>query len=271
MKNSIETYHAPFAIIKTDISNTWICRVKRGRVKAFFDFSDHNIKEKTVFVVQEGMTFRADSENDDSELEIIMLDESLMNVVYSLLGSEADFGNLDYEFFSTSTIQQPYSKLFTNDYESLKASIELPDIVARTKMITAVVFHIVLTLYNAVASTQNLQSAVTTKRSRQIVNRFFELVSQNLRTGSRNVSFYAQKLCITERYLFKICKNETGKTPKLLIDEMLLGEIKNSLIITADTLQQIADRFKFPDISSFGQFFKRQTGMSPKVFRERYK
>lgn len=160
MKNSIETYHAPFAIIKTDISNTWICRVKRGRVKAFFDFSDHNIKEKTVFVVQEGMTFRADSENDYSELEIIMLDESLMNVVYSLLGSEADFGNLDYEFFSTSTIQQPYSKLFTNDYESLKASIELPDIVARTKMITAVVFHIVLTLYNAVASTQNLQSAL---------------------------------------------------------------------------------------------------------------
>ncbi|MBR2888021.1 MAG: hypothetical protein IKB95_07320, partial [Bacteroidales bacterium] len=131
MKNSIKTYHAPFGIIKTDISNTWICRVKRGRIKAFFDFSDHNIKEKTVFVVQEGMTFRADSENDDSELEIIMLDESFMNVVYSLLGSEADFGNLDYEFFSTSTIQQPYSKLFTNDYESLKASIELPDIVAR--------------------------------------------------------------------------------------------------------------------------------------------
>jgi AraC-like DNA-binding protein len=77
-----------------------------------------------------------------------------------------------------------------------------------------------------------------------------------------NVVFYAENFGEQQ---------ETGKTPKLLIDEMLLGEIKNSLIITADTLQQIADRFKFPDISSFGQFFKRQTGMSPKVFRERYK
>jgi AraC-like DNA-binding protein len=89
--------------------------------------------------------------------------------------------------------------------------------------------------------------------------------------GQRDVSFYAKKLCISERYLSKLCKAETGKTPKILINQSLIGEIKNALLTTEMSHQQIADRFGFPDQSAFGQFFKRQEGISPSEFRKKYK
>ncbi|MBR3947358.1 MAG: AraC family transcriptional regulator, partial [Bacteroidales bacterium] len=66
-------------------------------------------------------------------------------------------------------------------------------------------------------------------------------------------------------------KKETGKTPKDFINETIIGEIKNALLTTEMSHQQIADRFGFPDQSAFGQFFKRQEGISPSEFRKMYK
>ncbi|MBO7572495.1 MAG: AraC family transcriptional regulator [Bacteroidales bacterium] len=67
------------------------------------------------------------------------------------------------------------------------------------------------------------------------------------------------------------CKAETGQTPKDLINQSLIGEIKNALLTSEMTHQQISDRFGFPDQSAFGQFFKRQEGISPSEFRQKYK
>ena len=90
-------------------------------------------------------------------------------------------------------------------------------------------------------------------------------------SGERSINFYAAKLCISERYLFAVCKKETGQSPKEIINSFLIGTIKNVLLTTDLTLQQIADRLCFPDQSSFGQYFKRHEGISPSEFRQKYK
>ena len=93
----------------------------------------------------------------------------------------------------------------------------------------------------------------------------------NVLIGGRNTSFYADKLCVTERYLYKICKKETGQSPKEIIDNFLVSAIKNSLLTTEMSLQQIADQYRFPDQSAFSQYFKRHEGISPSEFRRRYR
>ncbi|MBO7629768.1 MAG: AraC family transcriptional regulator [Bacteroidales bacterium] len=225
----------------------------------------------SVFVVPEGAQFKVVSSSRDMRMEVLVFDEPLMNVVYSLLGAEADFGTLEMTFWSSKTLKEPFDRILTADYDLLRVSIEQSDLIARSKMMTASLVHLLLSIYNASDKPESTIQSDNSKRSRQLLNRFFELLGENILSGQRNITFYADKLCISERYLFKVCKKETGKTPKDLINEFLIGQIKNALLTTEMTHQQIADQFNFPDQSAFGQFFKRQEGMSPSEWRQKYR
>jgi AraC-like DNA-binding protein len=84
----------------------------------------------------------------------------------------------------------------------------------------------------------------------------------------RDVSFYADQLCITPRYLSLITKHVTGnKSPKDLINWHIILEIKVMLQSTQLPIQDIADQLNFPDQSYLGRYFKRYTGMSPTEYR----
>ena len=271
MNYVLHQYDHSDEIVKTYLNEFWLCRVLKGNAKVLFEQEEHKVLANMIFVVQEGAQFKVVSSSRDMKMEVFVFDEPLMNVVYALLGAEADFGSLEMVFWSDKTVDEPFNRLLTAGYESLRVAIEQPEFVARNKMITALLVHLLLTLYNASDRPENTTQKDNSKRSRQLLNHFFELVSENILLGQRGISFYAEKLCVSERYLFKVCKKETGKTPKDFINEFLVGQIKNALLTTEMTHQQIADQFNFPDQSAFGQFFKRQEGMSPSEFRQKYR
>lgn len=271
MNYIVQQYDHATAIVKTELSKFWLCHVQHGTITVSFEHEKHKMLADTVFVVPEGAQFNVVSSSRDMRMEVLVFDEPLMNVVYALLGAEADFGLLEMTLWSDKTIKEPFNRMLVADYDLLRVAVELPDLVACNKMITALLVHLLLTLYNASDRPENTTQSDNSKRSRQLLNHFFELVGENILSGQRNIPFYADKLCVSERYLFKVCKKETGKTPKDFINEFLIGQIKNALLTTELTHQQIADQFGFPDQSAFGQFFKRQEGMSPSEFRQKYR
>jgi AraC-like DNA-binding protein len=245
--------------------------MQKGKITISFEQEKHKVLADMVFVVPEGAQFKVVTSSRDMQLEVLVFDEPLMNVVYSLLGAEADFGTLETVFWNDKTLEDPFNRMLTTDYELLRMAIEQSDLIARSKMMTASLVHLLLSLYNASDRPESTMQSDNSKRSRQLLNHFFELVGENILSGQRGLSFYAEKLCISERYLFKVCKKETSKTPKELINEFLIGQIKNALLTTEMTHQQIADQFNFPDQSAFGQFFKRMEGMSPSEWRQKYR
>lgn len=95
---------------------------------------------------------------------------------------------------------------------------------------------------------------------------YLSLVHQYAST-QREVGFYADQLCITPHYLQSIVRNQTGRNAKSFIDRHCVQEIKIQLCTTNNSLQQIADKFNFPDQSFFTRYFKKQTGMTPSQFR----
>lgn len=267
----IFNYNHSSEIVKTDLYESWICRIEKGKAKVVFEHTEYKVATDTIFFVQEGASFKVLSSSRDMQMEVLVFKEALMNVVYSLCGAEADFGELETVFWTDKNIDEQYGRIMAMDYELLKVAVQNTNLIARNKMIMTSLVHLLITLYNAAGVSTETKQGDNSKRSRMLLNHFFELVSENVMMGQRDVSFYAKKLCISERYLSKLCKAETGKTPKILINQSLIGEIKNALLTTEMSHQQIADRFGFPDQSAFGQFFKRQEGISPSEFRKKYK
>lgn len=129
-------------------------------------------------------------------------------------------------------------------------------------LITILLFEI-SSAYNQ----ENFKSFHKKTRSEQIASEFKKLVSLNFEK-ERSVSFYANLLFISPKHLTEIIKNETGKSAKEWIDELVILEAKILLQDTSLTIKNIADNLNFRDQFIFGKFFKNLTGISPLSYRQ---
>lgn len=105
-------------------------------------------------------------------------------------------------------------------------------------------------------------------RQEELFKRFIQLIHKHC-LNQREVSFYAQKMFITPRYLSAITQVVAGETAKNIIDKHVILEIKVLLESTDLSIQEIANRLQFPDQSFFGRYFKKHIGISPQYYRRK--
>lgn len=104
-------------------------------------------------------------------------------------------------------------------------------------------------------------------RKQLLFHKFMHLIHEHA-AQMHQVSFYAEQLCISPRYLNEITLSFfNGKTPKALIVEQLTAELKVLLNNPALSIAEIASLCHFPDSSYLSRFFKKNTGIAPKAFR----
>ena len=119
-------------------------------------------------------------------------------------------------------------------------------------------------------SLQRPQTSGTTNRQTELFHRFVALVHEHC-TVEREVAFYADRLCISTRYLSTIVRNIAHRSAKELIDAAAVLEIKMLLQTTDLSVQEIAYRLRFPDQSYLGRYFRKHAGVSPTDFRSQKK
>ena len=84
-----------------------------------------------------------------------------------------------------------------------------------------------------------------TKQRDVLFRRFIELLAST-RIKQRKVSWYAEKLCISPKYLSTICKQVSGKTAYYWINEYVVIDIRYWLKNTNKTIKEISDILEFP-------------------------
>lgn len=107
-------------------------------------------------------------------------------------------------------------------------------------------------------------------RNRSLIIRFLKLLTQYCHQV-REVSFYADKLCISTTYLYKLTHKRWNLSPKELIDQQVICEIKKYLSNTELTVKEIASRLNFEDVPYMCRFFRKHTGVSPVEYRDDYR
>jgi AraC family transcriptional activator of pobA len=105
-------------------------------------------------------------------------------------------------------------------------------------------------------------------RTMKITNQFKHLLQKNF-LNWREVKQYAAQLNITPKYLSEAVKENTGKTPRDLIKDVLVLESKVLLGSTDKTISEIAHILQFEDQAHFSHFIRQQTGMTPTELRKK--
>ena len=103
-------------------------------------------------------------------------------------------------------------------------------------------------------------------RPTRLVRDFVNLVADNYREH-RDMDFYADRMCLTAKYITAIVKAQSGRSATDWIERYVILDAQAMLTSSDLTVLQISQELHFPSQSFFGKYFKRVTGMSPKDYR----
>ena len=101
----------------------------------------------------------------------------------------------------------------------------------------------------------------------QIIFNFSMLIAEYYKTA-REVSFYADKLCITPKYLTLIATQVTGRSARQCIADFVIIEMKALLRNANVDIKELVKELGFRNQSALSRYFRRQTGMSPSEYRD---
>ena len=121
-------------------------------------------------------------------------------------------------------------------------------------------------LYNDIYS-RDVEQQEGTTHGTDIFNRFIQLVNNHARQEHK-LAYYADRMCLTQRYLGSVVREVSGATAKEWIDRAIVTEAKVMLRHSDKPMSQVADELHFPSPSFFAKFFRRITGQTPAEYRD---
>jgi AraC-like DNA-binding protein len=133
----------------------------------------------------------------------------------------------------------------------------------REDIIRVVLLHIFLLLEQSRSQDKQHIAAI---QKNPLIKNFQKLIEKNFLTY-KQPGEYADLLHVTPNHLNAACKEHLGQQAGAVIRNRIILEAKRLLINLELTVSEIAYKLNFSDNSYFSRFFKKETGMTPEVFR----
>ena len=127
--------------------------------------------------------------------------------------------------------------------------------------------HILDTIWHVVHSSDYHRPVVMSLVAALMHHYDIQLAGQHC-AEHHQIGYYADRLCLTERYLSTVIRQASGTTAKDWIDRALITRIKIELRHTDKPAAQIAEEMHFANPSFFAKYFRRLTGMTPMEYKK---
>ena len=241
--------------------------VLSGRMSCLVDLKAYSLQAPAMAILLPGQV-----------LESLEYDEEFKTLTMIMSKEFTDSFNLPVSlqerlFIQTNhfhPISQEVLEVYVSCFNQIKNVIKQKDNPYRREIIKCLfsAHYYGLGYYIHSSNSQNKQTVRMTYQQ-ELCERFITLVSENYKE-KREIGYYADKLCVSNKYLSSLLKQETGLTALQWIEKYVVLYAKSCLSSTSMTVQQISDELFFPSQSVFGKYFKRVEGISPKQYRQSF-
>jgi len=246
---------------KVDVTTVMICL--RGSSKGSVNMKPYTTQAPCFNVLLADQILQYEEISDDFEGLFVVMSKQF---------SENLFSNVhDRMSLLLSVKNRPYLPLDDRELELMKTYYGmLHKIVSQKENPNRldIVKHLTLAFFYLTGSQMHKSQKEEKKSKQEVLLEDFLGFVQKHHKEERSVEFYADKLCLTPKYLSTVIRQTSGKTAGEWIDEYVMLEAKALLKSTKMTIQQISDELNFPSQSFFGKYFKRLDGMSPKEYKK---
>lgn len=182
--------------------------------------------------------------------------------IFETLANSLRFSLILYQNYPVINLSaEAYGKILY-EFRSIKSELAKPAILweiinARIRLIALMVSEEAETLFNN----------QTVYQTKPVLFKYRSLIDMHYKK-EKLVGFYADQLSISANYLNMLCKKHFHVSATALIHERLILEAKRILLTTERPIKAIAFDLGFYDVAYFSKFFKNQTRITPRAFRE---
>ena len=252
-------YGYPF---KLDVSMAVI--YDQGEAIFKIDMRRYHIKAPAVIIMMSGQVCEVVSCSEDLYGRAIVMSNSFTESLF--VGQDGRYAHeLHSSMMRTTLINfDDDSKVFDLYYQLLLNIAQSPNSEFRIDAAR----HLTLSMFYGYSHMKHDITAYVKSVSRQddIYLTFLDVVAKNFKVH-RDLSYYANAICITTKHLSFVVKEMSGMTAMDIIEGYVITEIKALLLSSSMSIQQISEELNFPSQSVMGKYFKRVTGLSPRIYR----
>ncbi len=245
----------------------------KGEFEVEINLKKFTIRKDSMFIYTPGNIVRVTNidprEKESVHFVVVAISEDLMS------STRFDFSKLYNE--SLRLLESPcvvinenerglYRKYFDLIQEVSK--MRIPNMRESVTALISSIFYLMGAMWTdrLTAAKKNGGDEMSTRS--KIVLEDFLLLVRDYHTKERSLSFYADKLYLTPKYLSKLIKSVSGKSAHEWIDSFVILEAKNLLKYSDMSIKSIVYELNFPNQTTFYRFFKTKTGMTPSEYRK---
>ena len=241
-----------------------IALVHQGTAHMTFDHSEINLTVNDVAVFPAKHIFGGSHTSADYNATLVILGDKLV--------ADAQLTSFSYRYQQYHI--QPVTKLNSDQMSRLLLAVDMLEAVATQKdpelphrhNALGSVLNVFFEFLHTIHQEQKI-APDNASRGAHVFAQFMDLLAANY-ASEHKVNFYAEKLCLTPKYMSKLIHDATGYGANAWIDQYILAKAKLLLISRNDlSVQAISQTLGFPEQASFTRFFRNLSGISPREFR----
>ena len=164
-------------------------------------------------------------------------------------------------------LDEKLSNMFLFNFEILKNKLGTVDLPHHKEIVKLLLQSMLYEFYDFISPMLNSQLTERNYSSADVIFKHFMSIASAEAPRRKDVAYYADKLCITPKYLSAICKKQTGNTASEIINKITVRYISQMLLSSDKSIKEIASDTGFDNLSFFGKYVRRELGMSPREYR----
>lgn len=269
----MDNFDVPFKYIDRDeimsfpvqitMTLAFICR--HGEMHVKVNMQDYHLKAAHCITLIPGTFFQMIDVTDDIECCLLAVNPNFIDMSKGL--------KLGVELTRIATTLQPY-KLDYHDmsemlsiYNALKHKLYQKDYMFKEDVARSYLDIMRCNAFQHIMQMEpKIQPSRPSSRKEEIFMQFIATVHKYY-MKERNVGFYADKLCVTPKYLSSVIHEVSSKYATEWINECVIIEAKAMLRSRGMSVKDVCNTLNFANQSFFAKFFKKHTGCTPKEYK----
>jgi AraC-type DNA-binding domain-containing proteins len=253
-----------FPVNFNDITVVILCLKGSISIKFNIELSCTTLRENQLCMILPNHIFQVTEVSEDFRAFFLVMEKDFFNFQLDVnKTTKLNYHLEDRYFFSLNDKETQECRTI---YEAIRSKIKDKDSAYCKEIIQCYCQVMVYNIYNLMINASESADIDKKKRTDYLYERFMKLLEQHHKE-EYTVAFYADRLCLTPKYLSAVIHSITGKHATEWIQEYRVLVAKIALRSTDSNLKDIAEMLNFSTPSHFGRFFKLHTSCTPCEYR----